>query len=211
MPGLHTLVGAQACWIFDLDGTLTVAQHDFAAIRSILGIPPGRLILEYLDSLPPVAAHPLRARLDALEATLCASACAAPGAHELLALLHAHGTRLGILTRNTRDNALATLRAAALAHYFAPVDVLGRDEAPPKPAPDGILHLLTAWRGHPDRALMVGDVHLDLAAGRAAGVRTVHVSAGASARWPTLTDHHFDSLTALHVLLAGTATASVNR
>ena len=29
-------------WIFDLDGTLTVAAHDFAAIRRTLGIPPGR-------------------------------------------------------------------------------------------------------------------------------------------------------------------------
>ena len=206
MPGLDTLVGTHACWIFDLDGTLTVAQHDFAAIRATLGIPPGRLILEYLDSLPAATAAPLRARLDALEAALCASACAAPGARDLLALLHARGTRLGILTRNSRANALATLRAAA--HYFAPTDVLGRDEAPPKPAPDGILRLLAAWRGQPAQALMVGDVHLDLAAGRAAGVRTIHVSAGAAHRWPALTDHHFSSLEALHRLLAGAPVTS---
>ena len=36
------------CWIFDLDGTLTVAAHDFDAIRAELGLPQGRPILEAL-------------------------------------------------------------------------------------------------------------------------------------------------------------------
>ena len=27
-------------WVFDMDGTLTVAVHDFAAIREALDIPP---------------------------------------------------------------------------------------------------------------------------------------------------------------------------
>ncbi|HIN00314.1 MAG TPA: HAD family hydrolase, partial [Deltaproteobacteria bacterium] len=31
-------------WIFDLDGTLTVAVHDFNAIRNELGIPAGQPI-----------------------------------------------------------------------------------------------------------------------------------------------------------------------
>ena len=33
-------------WIFDLDGTLTVAVHDFDAIRKELGIPAGLPIVE---------------------------------------------------------------------------------------------------------------------------------------------------------------------
>jgi len=79
--------------------------------------------------------------------------------------------------------------------------VLGRDEAPPKPAPDGIHQLLEDWGGTAADGLMIGDVHLDLAAGRAAGVITVHVSAGSDTRWPDLTDYHFDTLTAIDAAL----------
>ena len=39
-------------WIFDLDGTLTVAVHDFNAIRNELGIPAGQPILKTIESLP---------------------------------------------------------------------------------------------------------------------------------------------------------------
>ncbi|MEY4949417.1 MAG: hypothetical protein RL698_1628, partial [Pseudomonadota bacterium] len=39
-------------WIFDLDGTLTVAMHDFDAIRTALDLPTGRPILEALAELP---------------------------------------------------------------------------------------------------------------------------------------------------------------
>ena len=35
-------------WIFDLDGTLTVAVHDFTATRRELDLPPGKPILEEL-------------------------------------------------------------------------------------------------------------------------------------------------------------------
>ena len=35
-------------WVFDLDGTLTLAVHDFAAIRRHLGIPAQADILHHL-------------------------------------------------------------------------------------------------------------------------------------------------------------------
>lgn len=39
-------------WVFDMDGTLTVAVHDFAAIRVALSIPPEDDILTHLAALP---------------------------------------------------------------------------------------------------------------------------------------------------------------
>ena len=39
-------------WVFDMDGTLTVAVHDFAAIRQALAIPPEHDILTHLAALP---------------------------------------------------------------------------------------------------------------------------------------------------------------
>ncbi len=194
-------------WVFDLDGTLTVHQHDFDGIRAELGIPQGRLILEHLDRIGPAAAAPLRARLDAWEAGLAGEARVAAGAAEALSCLSARGARVGILTRNTRDNALATLETVGLARYFEHDAVLGRDEAAPKPAPDGILTLLRQWGADAARAIMVGDFHLDLRAGRNAGVATAHVAERAAPAWPALTDHRFHSMQQLaEALLTGTAT-----
>ena len=39
-------------WVFDMDGTLTVAVHDFAAIRVALDIPAQDDILTHLAALP---------------------------------------------------------------------------------------------------------------------------------------------------------------
>ena len=190
------------CWVFDLDGTLTVHQHDFDAIRAALGIPPGRLILEYIDTLPHARAAQLHERLAALESELCASARPAPGADALLALLQQHGHHRGILTRSTRVNALATLSAAGLDGYFAPHDVIGRDDALPKPAADGIEHLLGQWGGAAAHGVMVGDFRLDLETGRHAGVATVHVNADPTQQWPELTDYRFASLDELLAVLS---------
>ena len=39
-------------WVFDMDGTLTIAVHDFAAIREALSIPAEDDILTHLAALP---------------------------------------------------------------------------------------------------------------------------------------------------------------
>ena len=50
-----------------MDGTLTHAIHDFDAIRSELGLPQGKPILEAIASLPAKDAADVAARLDTLE------------------------------------------------------------------------------------------------------------------------------------------------
>jgi HAD superfamily hydrolase (TIGR01509 family) len=168
-------LAAHAHWVFDLDGTLTVAAHDFDAIRAELALPAGKPILESLAALPDREAAGLRARLDEIELAIAHAACAASGAAELLADLRAHGARLGILTRNSRRNALATLTACGLAGFFDEDDVVDRDTAPPKPHPEGLLRLFARWRAPAERAVMVGDYLFDLQAGRSAGALTVYV------------------------------------
>jgi HAD superfamily hydrolase (TIGR01509 family) len=169
------MLRARRFWIFDMDGTLTLAMHDFAAIRAELGLPPGQPILEALAALPERESAPLWTRLDALELELARRARPAPGAAALLALLRARGARLGILTRNSNESALVTLEAAGLGAYFAADDVVARDHAPPKPRPDGIHRLLARWNAPPGEAVIVGDYRFDLEAGRAAGIATVYV------------------------------------
>lgn len=175
-------------WVFDLDGTLTVAVHDFAAIRRELVIPEGSDILGHLMSLPPHHAQPLHDRLQEIELELAGLTRAAAGALALLQHLQGGGALLGILTRNTRENALRTLELAGLGGFFLPAHVLGRDEATPKPDPDGIHRLAEIWGIDPATMIMVGDYQYDLQAGRSAGALTVHVDASRSFRWPELAD-----------------------
>lgn len=95
------------------------------------------------------------------------------GAAELLESLHSRGAFMGVLTRNSKANAIATLDKCRFERYFEAFHVLGRDEAFPKPNPDGILTLLTDWGTLPPTAVMVGDSSYDVDAGRRAYVTTV--------------------------------------
>jgi HAD superfamily hydrolase (TIGR01509 family) len=185
----HHNILARRCWIFDLDGTLTLPVHDFPAIRTALGMAESDPdILHFLASLPAAEAAPRHARLIEIEYELAARTAAAPGAGRLLDQLLRRGTKVGILTRNTREIALHTLGMIGLKQYFSPDAILGRDEAEPKPHPEGIAKLLHAWGSAPDEAVMVGDYLFDLQVGRAAGTATIHVDGSGAFRWPELAD-----------------------
>ncbi|MBJ6727596.1 HAD family hydrolase [Geomesophilobacter sediminis] len=184
-------------WVFDLDGTLTVAIHDFAQIRQELGIPEGDDILVHLAGLPSSEALRKQERLLEIELELAGRTEPAPGAVDLVTALSRRGAHMGVLTRNTRGNALRTLERIGVLPYLDHADVLGRDEARAKPDPDGILQLAAKWGTHPERVVMVGDYRFDLETGRAAGAATVHVDTTRSFRWPELTDLAVGSLAEL--------------
>jgi HAD superfamily hydrolase (TIGR01549 family) len=176
-------------WVFDLDGTLTVAVHDFAAIRRHLEIPPEADILSHLAALPADESKAKHAWLLEHERALAVGSTAAPGAVQLVRELADRGHRLGILTRNARELAHISLQAIGIADCFQADDVLGRDEAAHKPDPAGLLHLASAWRVRQPDMVMVGDHRMDLQAGRAAGTATVLVNQPENL-WPELADWH---------------------
>jgi HAD superfamily hydrolase (TIGR01509 family) len=175
-------------WVFDLDGTLTIAQHDFPAIRLELGIPADQDILGYIAAQPELERRALDAWLDAIEMRLAAEVEAAEGAAELIRDLHGRGVRLGILTRNLQGVARRSLEVLGVLDCFAPADVLGRGEALPKPHPDGIHQLADRWGLAAKDMIMVGDYRFDLEAGRAAGCQTCLLHP--ENLWPDLTDWH---------------------
>ena len=175
-------------WVFDMDGTLTLAVHDFEAIKRALDIPLEDDILGHLAALPEAVAAAKHAWLLEHERELALAAEPAPGAIELVRELHGRGCRLGILTRNAHELALLTLRAIGLDDCFAVPDVIGRDEAPPKPDPGGLLHFARTWHVAPSELVMVGDYRFDLECARAAGARSVLVNLTENP-WPELADH----------------------
>lgn len=175
-------------WVFDMDGTLTIAVHDFEAIKRALEIPASDDILHHLAALPADEAAAKHAWLLEHERELALAAQPAPGAVALVRELQRRDCRLGILTRNAHELALLTLQAIGLGDCFASRDVVGRDEAPPKPHPGGLLQLAGQWQVAPQQLVMVGDYRFDLDCARAAGACGVLVNL-AENPWPELADH----------------------
>lgn len=169
-------------WIFDLDGTLTVAMHDFEGLRARLGLPPGVPILEACVAHP--ESERLLAEVARWEASLAEHASVPEDVLPLLEWLSGRA-EMGVLTRNTAATAQRTLEVTGLSRYFDVQVVLGRDQAAPKPSPDGIHKHLARWGADVTDAVMVGDHLFDLQAGRAAGTATVWVDrAGRGASHP---------------------------
>ena len=189
-------------WIFDLDGTLTVAVHDFAAFKASQGLPADRDILRGLETVSSQRAAEIRTALRQWEADLAHAAVPGPGVVDLLEHLRSRERHLAVLTRNTRANALRTLSAAGLDPFFDARDVAGRDSAAPKPAPDGLFRQLALWGAHPDEAVMVGDYLFDVVAGRAAGTATVLVDPHGRYGHPDCADLVFSELSQLTRRLA---------
>lgn len=187
------------CWIFDMDGTLTIAAHDFDAIRKELGIHSGKPILEAIDAMPENDAATATHKLHQLELDVAAQTRAQPDAIELLEHLHGRGVHLGILTRNAKDIADVTLRAAGIKQYFDDSMIVGREQCAPKPDPAGIKWLMTQCSSATDQTIMVGDYWFDLKAGKSAGVTTAHFDVEGHYPWPQLTDYRVDSLRQLIV------------
>ena len=188
-------------WIFDLDGTLTVAVHDFNAIRNELGIPAGQPIIKTIESLPEKESLALQQKLQEIEENLARTARPAKGVKNLLEALHRRNYHLGILTLNSRENAWLTLEALGLADYFNEDLVIGRWCVEPKPSPKGIHRLLNHWKVTAIDALIVGDYLYDLQVGRAAEIATIHVDPKGEFSWPKLADIQAKSLDEIGNLL----------
>ena len=156
--------------IFDLDGTLVDSRLDFDAIRRDLGLPAGQPILEALALIPSgtekdrclaiLRDHELKG---ADRATLM------PGVANFLIELAQRGLKRGILTRNSRESTVLTLRRLGLDFSV----VMTRDEVPPKPDPTGLLEICRMWNVGTSEVVYVGDYLFDLLAGKNADVRTV--------------------------------------
>ncbi len=190
-------------WIFDMDGTLTLPVHDFEAIRNTLNIPSGQPILEAIAVMPEAEAQRARQSLHDIEMELASLAQAQPGTLALLETLVDQGRNLGILTRNSKEIAHATLTAAGLAAFFCDEAIVGRDSCPPKPKPDGINHLLDLWGASKEQTVIVGDYLYDLQAGVAAGIRTVHFDHSGAFAWPEFAHHQVTGLDELCEMVLG--------
>ncbi|MCS7309877.1 MAG: HAD family hydrolase [Armatimonadetes bacterium] len=194
-PDMHVIFEQAEAVLFDLDGTLVETGIDFSRLRDATL----QLVAEYgidarplqdLDALSIVeravdalrlrgeaeAGETLRkrafARLQAMEMAYCASPRPVPGMYDLLEVLRAQDTRIGIITRNDREVALRTLSTLQIPHDL----LVSRDDVDKvKPHPQHVMVALEEWRVAPPQCVVVGDYWMDVEAGRAAGCRTVGI------------------------------------
>ena len=179
-------------YLFDIDGTLLDSARDicgavqevivangshrreFTYLRSFVGL---HLIDLFRDVFPAFDA----AQIDALikqYRTNYLGRCHRetklfPGAKEALAAL---GGRKSTATTKGTPTTRAVLTQFGLIEYFDHVQ--GTDGIPYKPAPDVLQAAMAALGARPEECLMVGDSTADMAAGRAAGVKTCAVRYG---------------------------------
>lgn len=155
--------------IFDLDGTLVDSGLDFDLMRQEMGIPAGHTILEALESAPDAEAERMWRIVAEHELRGVERATVLPGVREFLHQLAQRGIHRGVLTRNSRASAAATLARLELEIET----VVSREDGPVKPDPAGVLAICRRWQLDPHECVMVGDYRFDIEAGRQAGARTV--------------------------------------
>ncbi len=187
--------------IFDLDGTLVDSGLDFDAMRVEMELPVGASILEAIEAMNEPRATHCRTILAQHEQLGVERSRLMHGVTELLATLHARQIPTAILTRNSRQSALATLARLNLSFEL----VLAREDAPAKPDPAAILIICHTWQLRPHEVAIVGDYKFDLQAGRRAGSRTVLYTAGRELRhlpWTVDADVWLECFTRSEPLLA---------
>lgn len=183
-------------WIFDLDGTLVDTSGDIVGAVNRFLEERGRPPMEH-DSVmhhvgfgtPHLMARVLGLALDddrVPEATsrfveIYASHPADrsrpyPGARETLEALSSD-SRLVIVSNKSGELVRATLEALDMTRHFDHAWG-GREFGRLKPAPDGILKAMRETSIPPERTTMVGDMPMDVIAGRRAGVRTLFAGYG---------------------------------
>jgi phosphoglycolate phosphatase len=171
--------------IYDLDGTLIDSRADLAcsvnAMLARMGLPQHApeviygFIGEGAERLIKRSLGPRHAERygeaapiwrDEYARRLLDRTCLYQGIDELL---RRPPDARGVLTNKPGGFAREILSGLGIAHAFRAV--LGADEALRKPAPDGLLRLCARLDARPSEALLIGDSAIDLATGRAAGVR----------------------------------------
>ena len=196
-PGQAPAAGAPTrTLVFDLDGTLVDSVPDLAdaarrmlARRGLAAVSDAQVTAMVGDGVAALVrrifAHHGHAPDEAAQAEFLADYTAHatdrtlpyPGVPDGLARLHAAGWRLAVCTNKPEAPARQLLAGLGLLDRFAAVTG-GDSFATRKPDPDPVRRTLALAGGEPARAVMVGDNAHDIAAGRGAGLRTIHAAWG---------------------------------
>lgn len=97
------------------------------------------------------------------------------GVYETIKILHEEGYKIGIVTTKKRDVVRKGLQLSKLEEFFEVIVALD-DVERAKPDPEPVLKALHLLGSSPEEAIMVGDNHHDILAGKNAGTKTAGVA-----------------------------------
>ena len=163
-------------YAFDLDGTLVDSKIDFGSIYRELNIPYGSAILEQLDLLNEADRKHAESILHYYEQKGAEESLIIPDALDFLLHLEAHEIPYAVFTRNSRPTTMKSIEKHNLNIPF----LISRDDATPKPHPEGLQIIAKHLNVKNEELLFVGDYLFDLQAGLAAQVPTALYLASAA-------------------------------
>ncbi len=179
-------------FLFDLDGTLIDSLPDLSTavnlLRGEFALPPlapatvaelvgdGATLL-VRRALPETAfsAQQVQRFLSHYRSHLLDNTRIYPGIDTFL--MQHQGKKMAVVTNKPYDLSLAILCELGLDPFFS-VIIAGDGKRAKKPDPQPVLDALTELECPPEKAVMIGDHHTDLRAGRAAGVQTCFCAFG---------------------------------
>ena len=185
--------------VCDLDGTLVDSKLDFGEMRAVMGVPKGGGILEFMASLPEARLARAKEILDRFEFNGAKEATLIPGVDRFLKRVREAGIPFGILTRNSRRVAEFTMDRFGIQ----PEILVTREDARPKPDPDGLHLILKKWGLTNHQAIFVGDYRFDIETGVNAGVPTALYVPNKEPDYAHLATHTFRTYDALERIVFG--------
>ncbi|MFN8847144.1 MAG: HAD family hydrolase [Bdellovibrionales bacterium] len=155
-------------FVFDLDGTLVDSRIDFNGMTSALKLEHNTPVLEAIEDWP----HPEKQKaietIHRFELEGAMNSTLIPGVEEFLIELKSKKIPVALFTRNSREIATIT----SLQHGLNFDLIITRDEAPPKPKPDGLKKIARYFGVPTTDMLFIGDYLYDLQAGLASQTPT---------------------------------------
>ena len=151
--------------IFDMDGTITAPNLDFAGIKEEAGIGDVDM-LDYLRAATGKEYERVYKILMRFEEGGVANAKLNSGARTLLRYLAQQKIPTALLTRNSRKSVEGVCHKLKLKFDIT----ITREDGPHKPAPEPIWNILKQWKMSRQEVLMVGDYKWDVLCAKAAGI-----------------------------------------
>ncbi|MBI4268631.1 HAD-IA family hydrolase [Candidatus Uhrbacteria bacterium] len=186
MDGITTI-------LFDIDGTildtrefiLAATEHALAAFgyaipeRSVIQKSVGKPFPEFYFSLTGTHEHTdaLMEAHRAFQAAHYHLSVIFPNALETVTMLKERGYAMAAVTTRSRRTSLQTLKNAGIFDFFDVV-ISGEDAKELKPHPAPLFAALKNLQAVPEAAVMVGDSHFDIEAGKNAGTKTIRATYG---------------------------------
>jgi HAD superfamily hydrolase (TIGR01549 family) len=177
--------------IFDMDGTITAPNLDFAGIKAAAGIGDVDM-LDYLRAATGAEYERIHKLLMRFEEGGVANAKLNRGARTLLNALAKRRIPTALLTRNSRRSVDAVCRKLKFKFDVT----VTREDGPHKPSPEPIWQIAKRWKAKPRELLMVGDYKWDVLCAKNAGTScAILINGGSVPDWAKDADFVIKRLT----------------